>query len=178
MTGGQPNEGRKRDQLMEHNQMIDDKARFMKEALIEAVKAREEGEIPIGAVIVCDCSIIGRGHARHKQEQNKAMHAEMVAITDASKAILKCHGRGCTIYSTVEPCVMCLGATVMSDIRNIVFGLPDHWIEPRLLLSQPYISRHIESYTGGVLESECAGLFMSGWENDLQMLLTGTRKRT
>lgn len=163
---------------MKNNQDSLIHTQFMKEALVEAAKARQEGEIPIGAVIVCDDVIIGRGHAKHKQSSNKAMHAEMVAINDASKTLLERHGRGCVIYSTVEPCVMCLGAIVMSDIRHIVFGITDNWIKPNLLLSQPYINRHIESYTSGILENECADLFRNGWEHDLNMLLTRIRIHT
>ncbi len=98
---------------------------FMKEALIEAQKALEFNEVPIGAVIVKDGKIIGRGHNTRELEELATAHAEVNAIKAASLSIGSWRLTGCEIYVTIEPCPMCTGAIYQSRIRKIVYGAAD-----------------------------------------------------
>jgi tRNA(adenine34) deaminase len=145
----------------------------MREALREAEAAADEGERPIGAVVVRDGTVIGRGHARHIAMHSKLAHAEMLALADAAGPILEVHGKRCVLYTTVEPCVMCLGAIVMSDVHHIVFALPDRWIKPAQMLELPYVRRHIETYVGGVLQAEAAAIYERARPDELRLLLEG-----
>ncbi|MBR4410650.1 MAG: tRNA adenosine(34) deaminase TadA [Firmicutes bacterium] len=94
----------------------------MSEALKEAEKARALGEIPIGAVIVRDGEIIGRGHNLTETEKDPTAHAEMVAIREAAKALGGWRLTGCQMYVTVEPCCMCAGAAVWARIEKLYVG--------------------------------------------------------
>lgn len=147
---------------------------FMREALKEADRALQQGERPIGAVVVHRGKIIGRGQAQHIKRQSEVAHAELNALIQAEK-YLHDHTHECTIYSTVEPCVMCLGAIVMSDISNVVFGLPDRWISPAKMLEMDYVRRHIQNYVGGVLEAESAALWLKADPITLRMIQEGKR---
>ena len=94
-------------------------------ALREAQKAFEESEVPIGAVVVKDGQIIGRGHNRTEALKDATAHAEMLAITSAAGKMGDWRLDDCILYSTVEPCAMCAGAAVLSRIKMIVFGAHD-----------------------------------------------------
>lgn len=98
---------------------------FMKNALIEAKIALEEGEVPIGAVVVMDNKIIGRGHNRVESLKDPTAHAEIIAITSACNFISDWRLDGAVIYVTVEPCPMCAGAILLSRIKRCVYGTPD-----------------------------------------------------
>ena len=95
---------------------------YMREAVNEAKKAFELDETPIGAVIVQDGKIIGRGYNRRNSEKNPLCHAEIIAINEAAKYIGDWRIENCTIYVTVEPCPMCAGAIVQARIPTVVFG--------------------------------------------------------
>ena len=151
-----------------------DHERFMREALKEAEQARREGERPIGAVVVCNGEVVGRGRAQHKARHSRVAHAEMNALIQ-SEQYVRDHLHECAVYTTVEPCVMCLGAIVMSDIDCIVFALADHWIEPATLMHNDYVRRHVKHYLGGVLEAESAALWEKADPAELYMLRTGSR---
>lgn len=99
--------------------------RFMKEALAEARKALAEGEVPIGAVIVADGIIIGRGHNLTETLHDVTAHAEMQAITAASEYLDGKYLNQCSLYVTVEPCVMCAGAISWSQLGRLVYGASD-----------------------------------------------------
>ncbi|MCR4768952.1 MAG: nucleoside deaminase [Bacteroidaceae bacterium] len=99
--------------------------RFMKEALAEARKALAEGEVPIGAVIVADGVIIGRGHNLTETLHDVTAHAEMQAITAASEYLDGKYLTQCSLYVTVEPCVMCAGAISWSQMGRLVYGASD-----------------------------------------------------
>ena len=99
--------------------------RFMKEALAEARKALAEGEGPIGAVIVADGVIIGRGHNLTETLHDVTAHAEMQAITAASEYLDGKYLTQCSLYVTVEPCVMCAGAISWSQMGRLVYGASD-----------------------------------------------------
>ncbi|RAN53374.1 tRNA-specific adenosine deaminase [Dolosigranulum pigrum] len=98
---------------------------FMREALKEAEKARELDEVPIGAVVVRDGEIIGRGHNLRESTRNATMHAEMVAIQEANEQLVNWRLEECDLYVTVEPCVMCGGAIIWSRMRTVYFGAHD-----------------------------------------------------
>jgi tRNA(adenine34) deaminase len=94
----------------------------MKHALLEAEKAFEHGEVPVGAIIVHDGKIIGRGHNQIERLQDPTAHAEMIAITAAANHLESRRLEGCTMYVTLEPCPMCAGAIVLARIPTLVFG--------------------------------------------------------
>lgn len=146
----------------------------MREALKEAEMALQQGEKPIGAVIVHQGKVIGRGRAQHQKRHSEIAHAELNALIQAEKYIHD-HIHQCTIYTTVEPCVMCLGAIVMSDIDNVVFALPDRNINPAQMLEMQYVKRHIKYYVGGVLEAESAALWMRANPLELRLIQDGKR---
>ena len=98
---------------------------FMDEALKEARLALEEGEVPVGAVVVQDGVIIGRGHNSREHGLDIAGHAEINAINDAARSCGRWSLEGCTLFATLEPCMMCAGAIRQSRIRTVVFGAKD-----------------------------------------------------
>ncbi|MDA9341806.1 nucleoside deaminase [Flavobacteriaceae bacterium] len=98
---------------------------FMKQALIEAKEAYKKGEVPIGAVIVCENQIIARGHNLTETLNDVTAHAEMQAITSASNFLGGKYLLNCTLYVTIEPCQMCAGALFWSQIATIVYGARD-----------------------------------------------------
>jgi tRNA(adenine34) deaminase len=102
-----------------------DDSYFMKKALEEAQQAFDMGEIPVGAVIVANNTIIGRGHNLTEQLIDVTAHAEMQAITAASNSIGGKYLKGCTLYVNLEPCQMCAGALYWSQITKIVYGAKD-----------------------------------------------------
>ena len=144
---------------------------FMRAALREAECALQESERPIGAVIVYDGKIIGRGHATHNARHSEIAHAELNAMLAAEKFIHDHIHDGVVLYTTVEPCVMCLGAIVMSDIDHIVFALGDKNISPAQMLEMPYVKRHIKNYLGGVLEAESLALMEKYSPSELKWML-------
>ncbi len=149
-----------------------DHERFMCEALKEAELALQQGERPIGAVIVHNGKVIGRGRAQHQKRKSKIAHAELNALIQAEQYI-RAHTHECVVYTTVEPCVMCLGAIVMSNIDHIVFALPDKWINPSEMLEIDYVQRHIKHYIGGVLKTESVALWEKADPRELRMLRDG-----
>ena len=134
-----------------------DHEEFMAEALEEAKRARVAGDIPIGAVIVLDNEIIARGRNRRHTNSSLLEHAEINALR-ASPLVYERHD-DCVIYSTVEPCVMCVGAIAMADVRYVVFGMLDPARGGSDMYSRvPYVRTQIHSYIGGIMEAECRGL--------------------
>lgn len=103
----------------------DERIKFMREALKEARYAAEEGEIPIGAVIVCKGQIIARSHNLTETLHDVTAHAEMQAITAATEYLGGKYLQDCTLYVTLEPCIMCAGALGWSQISEVVYGASD-----------------------------------------------------
>ncbi len=97
----------------------------MEEALVEARRAAELGEVPVGAVVVRDGEIVGRGHNRREVDGDPLAHAEMLALRQASAATEGWRLDGATLYVTLEPCAMCAGALVLSRVDRLVFGARD-----------------------------------------------------
>ncbi len=98
---------------------------FLKEALKEAQKAFSYGEVPVGAVVVKDGSIISRAFNRKEFLQDPTAHAEILAIREASRKLGSWRLTGCTLYSTVEPCVMCAGAIIQCRVERVVYAVAD-----------------------------------------------------
>ena len=129
---------------------------FMQKALAEAQIALQEGEIPIGAVVVCRARIVARAHNQTETLHDVTAHAEMLAITSASNLLGGKYLPECTLYVTVEPCVMCAGALGWSQMSRIVYGASD---EKRGFSRYAPKALHPKAtVTAGVLEAECTQL--------------------
>lgn len=129
---------------------------FMRKALVEAERAFQEGEIPVGAVVVCRGQIISRAHNMTETLTDVTAHAEMQAITSAANTLGGKYLSDCTLYVTVEPCPMCAGALGWSQIRRIVYGAADEKRGYRKYA--PDVLHPKATVTGGVLEEECRRL--------------------
>ena len=141
----------------ENNRQKDEK--YMRLALNEAHKALKEGEVPIGAVVVSGERIVGRGHNLVESLCDATAHAEMQAITAASSTLGGKYLNDCTLYVTVEPCVMCAGALAWSQIGRIVYGAAD----PKrgyTTVGGPILHPKTQA-AGGVLAGECEEIVSS-----------------
>lgn len=123
----------------------------MKQALIEAKEAYKKGEVPIGAVIVCENQIIARGHNLTETLNDVTAHAEMQAITSAANFLGGKYLLDCTLYVTIEPCQMCAGALFWSQISTIVYGARD---QQRGCINLNTKLHPKTTISGGVLEEE------------------------
>ncbi len=138
-----------------------DDEKFMREALKEAKKAYQEDEVPVGAVVVLGDRVIARGHNQVELLKDATAHAEMLAVGAAANALENWRLLDTTLYCTVEPCVMCAGAMLLSRIKRLVWGAPDlrhgangSWVD---LFTQRHPTHHLE-ITSGVLAAESAYL--------------------
>ncbi|MBE9586566.1 nucleoside deaminase [Mucilaginibacter sp. JRF] len=129
---------------------------FMNEALIEAKQALAEDEIPIGAIVVCKGKIIGRGHNLTERLNDVSAHAEMQALTAAANYMGGKYLKECTLYVTLEPCVMCAGASYWFQLSRIVFGAYDQRMGFGRLNQK--ITHPKTEIVGGIRENECAEL--------------------
>ena len=134
---------------------IDPDVFFMREALKEAVKAREKDEVPIGSVLVINKRIITRSHNQVEELNDATAHAEMIAITGASAALTAKYLPKATLYVTLEPCLMCAGAIWWSQVRRVVFGAYDLKKGYTTVDEDILSGREIK---GGVLAKECGVL--------------------
>ena len=152
--------------LPDHSDQVDNRAHaddvaFMQQALQQAQQAFEAGEVPVGAVVVLDGEVIGRGYNQPITSLDPSAHAEMVALRDAASHIGNYRLTGATLYVTVEPCSMCAGLLVHSRIRRLVYGTT----EPKAgavdsairLLDQPFMN-HVIERCGGVLAEACSAI--------------------
>jgi len=136
-------------------------AEYMSEALTMAVAAKQAGEVPVGAVVVEDGRIIGRGFNAPISSHDPTAHAEIQALRAAAQALRNYRLTGCTLYVTLEPCAMCAGAIQHARIARVVFGAAD----PKTgacgsvvdLFSEPLLNHHAR-IEGGVLASQCGEL--------------------
>lgn len=129
---------------------------FMGEALKEARYALEEDEIPIGAIVVYNGRIIGRGHNLTERLNDVSAHAEMQALTAAANLMGGKYLQGCTLYVTMEPCVMCAGASYWFQVSKIVFGAYDNKLGFGRINQK--ITHPKTVITGGIREAECSQL--------------------
>jgi tRNA(adenine34) deaminase len=139
---------------MSPNSDIDEK--YMRLALTLAKEAAERDEVPIGAVIVCQGKIIARGYNLTETLTDVTAHAEMQAITSATSFLGGKYLIDCTLYVTVEPCLMCAAALGWSQISRIVYGAPDEKRGYHMFCDNPFHKK--TQIEGGVLEQECAML--------------------
>ena len=145
--------------MREQEQKIDE--RYMKLAVEQAGIAEENGDVPIGAVIVREGEVIGRAYNQREQLQDPTAHAEIIALTQAAAALENWHLDGCTMYVTLEPCAMCAGALVLARMKRLVYGCSD----PKAgacgslynIVQDERLNHRVE-VTSGVLEAECSEL--------------------
>ena len=139
----------------------------MKEALKEAYKARELGEVPIGCVIVLNDKIIARGHNMRETKNSPIAHAEIIAIEKASKKIQSWRLLDTTMYITLEPCAMCAGAIIQARIPKVIYGTKD----PRFGAHISHINlfdvkfNHTVNIENGLLEEECKKLIQDFFQD-------------
>lgn len=136
----------------------EDDALFMREALALADTAATLGEVPVGAVVVCEGRIVGRGYNLREAEQDPTAHAEMVAIREAARTLGSWRLEGCTVFVTLEPCPMCAGAMVLGRLARCVYGCTDPkggFLGTLADLSAFPGLNHRFPVTGGVLEEDC-----------------------
>ena len=139
-------------------EFMTEQEKYMKAALKLAHRAAEEGEVPVGAVVVCDGKIVGRGRNRRETKKNALHHAEIEAIEKACKKLGGWRLHRCDLYVTLEPCPMCAGAIINARIKTVYFGAFD----PKAgscgsminLFSLPY--NHQPELVSGVMEEQCA----------------------
>lgn len=143
------------------NGTLNPDVRWMEEAIAEARKAEAIAEVPIGAVIVKNGEIIGRGHNLRETRADPTAHAEMIAIKQASETLSAWRLTDCDLYVTLEPCPMCAGAILQSRIRRVIYGTPD----PKagccgtlMNLLQDDRFNHVAEVTSGTLQEECASM--------------------
>lgn len=133
----------------------------MAEALAEAANARSAGEVPIGAVVICQGKIVGRGCNRVIQDSDPTAHAEIVALRQAANALRNYRLADCELFVTIEPCAMCAGALVHARLKSLVYGTEDpkagavHSVVA--VLNHPQLNHKME-VRNGVLRDRCAQL--------------------
>jgi tRNA(adenine34) deaminase len=143
--------------------MIDNKddQRFMKMAIEQARIAEENGDVPIGAIIVYENQVIGRAYNQREQLKDPTAHAEIIALTQAAAFLESWRLHGCTIYVTLEPCPMCAGALVLARLDRLVYGCNDPKtgaVRSLYNIVQDERLNHRLEVTSGVLADECSQL--------------------
>ncbi|MEB2359672.1 tRNA adenosine(34) deaminase TadA [Bacillus pumilus] len=141
---------------------------FMQEAISEALKAEQIGEVPIGAIIVLDDQIVSRAHNLRETEQRSIAHAELLAIDEACQTTGSWRLEDAVLYVTLEPCPMCAGAIVLSRVKKVVFGAydPKGGCAGTLMnLLDDERFNHQSEVIGGVLENECGELLSQFFRN-------------
>ena len=135
---------------------------FMKEAFKEAQKAFDEDEVPVGAIIVCDNKIIARAHNMTERLNDVTAHAEMLAFTSATDFLGGKYLNECTLYVTLEPCVMCAGASYWTQLKKVVYGASDE---------KGGFSKHQENLlhpktkiVNGIMKATCSEIILQFFE--------------
>jgi tRNA(adenine34) deaminase len=137
---------------------------MMEEALRAAQRALDAGEVPVGAVVVCDGKIVGRGWNRNLTDSDPTAHAEIIALREAGGTVGNHRLGDCELFATIEPCAMCAGALVHARLRRLVYGAADpkagavHSVMQ--VLNHPGLNHQME-VRGGVLAGRCAELLQS-----------------
>jgi tRNA(adenine34) deaminase len=137
---------------------------LMEEALRSAQRALDAGEVPVGAVVVCDGKIVGRGGNRNLTDSDPTAHAEIVALREAGAALGNHRLEGCELFATIEPCAMCAGALVHARLRRLVYGADD--LKAGAIRSVMQVLNHSRlnhrmEVRSGVLAGRCAELLQS-----------------
>ena len=136
----------------------------MRAALEQALEAGRRGEVPVGAVVVVDDEIVGAGFNQPIGGQDPTAHAEIVAMRDAAKRLGNYRLRGATLYVTIEPCQMCVGAMVHARVERVVYGSREPKagaLESAMRAHEHPALNHRMTATGGVLEEECRGVIQA-----------------
>ena len=148
--------------MFEHNDEY-----WMAEALKEAKKAFREDEVPVGAVVVFENRVIGRGYNQVETLQDPTAHAEMIAITAATNHLGQKWLRDATMYVTVEPCAMCAGAIVLARLKRVVYGVQDVKTGAHSslfnLLNDPRLNHQVE-VVPGILKNQCSEIMIDFFE--------------
>lgn len=132
---------------------------YMKEALKEALKAKEMDEVPVGAIVVKNGIIISRAHNLRESSQQANAHAEMIAIQKASEELKTWNLRECDLYVTLEPCMMCTGAIILSRIHHLYYGTSDPkggCVDTLIQIKEIKHINHHPNVTSGIMKEECA----------------------
>ncbi|MDO5715901.1 MAG: tRNA adenosine(34) deaminase TadA [Tissierellia bacterium] len=137
---------------------------FMREAIQEAKISYRQEDVPIGAVLVLNGQIIGRGHNQKERTNNPLKHAEIMAIEEGVQTLDSYHLEDCILYVTLEPCLMCVGALINARVGHLVFGAYNHRfgaVHSHVKLLDEGGFNHQTTYEGGILEKECSALLSS-----------------
>ena len=141
--------------------------KFMRAALELARQAWDAGEVPVGSVVVCGGEIIGRGYNQPISSHDPTAHAEVMALRDAAGRIGNYRLVNCTLYVTMEPCVMCAGAILHARVARVVYGAKEYKTGAHGsivdIFAEPRLNFHCE-ISGGVLENECAAMISGFFE--------------
>lgn len=142
-----------------HQDEID--RRFMQDAIELARKALASEDVPVGALVVHEGHVIGRGYNQREQLQDPTAHAEMIALTAAAEYMGHWRLEGCTLYATLEPCAMCAGALVLARMARLVYGAPDDKAGAcgsLFTITEDARLNHQVETVGGILAESCAEL--------------------
>lgn len=140
----------------------------MRKALAAAAKAEQNGEVPVGAVIIKEGKIIAEGYNRCINDKDPTAHAEITALRKAAKKLKNYRLNGCSIYVTIEPCAMCAGALVNARLENIYFGAFDKKAgacKSAFKIANSKKLNHRIKVFGGIMEKECAGMIKKFFKN-------------
>jgi tRNA(adenine34) deaminase len=138
--------------------MVENDERWMRDALRQAEAAAEHDEVPVGCLVVHNGHVVGRAHNQRETLQDPTAHAEMIAITQAAEALSSWRLSGCTLYVTLEPCIMCAGAIVLARIDRVVYGATDPKagaVESVFRVLSEQRLNHRPEVVGGVLGPAC-----------------------
>ena len=154
-----------------------EREKYMRMALALARRAQDEGEVPVGCVVVCDGAVVGRGWNRREQTQNALEHAEMMALDEACRTLGRWRLGDCRLFVTLEPCPMCAGAILNARVGEVCYGAsdPDYGACGGVINLFEEAFRHRPRLYGGVLRQECAAL-LSSFFVDLRASSQGKEK--
>lgn len=143
------------------NNFLENDSAFMRQALDLAKQAASIEEVPVGAIVVANGEVIGRGFNCPIDSKDPTAHAEIVAMRDAAKNRGNYRLSGCELYVTIEPCTMCLGAMVHARIKRVIFGAPEPrsgaFVSNPILMDADHLNHKLD-WSGGVLEKDCSEL--------------------
>ena len=159
---------------------LTEQEKFMREAIAEAQQAAVLNEVPIGAVVVKDGQVIGRGHNMREHFQDVTYHAEMLAIMEACERLHSWRLEDCDLYVTLEPCIMCSGAIINARIANVYYGAPDPKsgaVDSLYHLLTDTRLNHQVNVTSGVLQEKCSQMLKNFFRAIRQRKKAARKKR-